>query len=86
MTAFYVFRAMFLTFFGEYRGNAQPHESSPVMLVPLAVLALLSIGGGFLFRIPEFLGSVFPPREVPEDGVLMAISTLAESPALPSPG
>jgi NADH-quinone oxidoreductase subunit L len=77
MTAFYVFRAMFLTFFGEYRGNAQPHESSPVMLVPLAVLALLSIGGGFLFRIPEFLGSVFPPREVPEDGVLMAISTLA---------
>ena len=77
MTAFYVFRAMFLTFFGEYRGSVHPHESSPVMLIPLAVLALLSIGGGFLFRIPEFLGSVFPPREVPEDAILMAISTLA---------
>src|ERR1017187_6003268 len=77
MTAFYVFRAMFLTFFGEYRGHGHPHESSPVMLIPLAVLALLSIGGGFLFRIPEFLGSVFPPREVPEDSILMAISTLA---------
>ena len=77
MTAFYVFRAMFLTFFGEYRGSVHPHESSPVMLIPLAVLALLSIGGGFLFRIPEFLGSVFPPREVPEDTILMAISTLA---------
>jgi NADH-quinone oxidoreductase subunit L len=47
------------------------------MLIPLAILALLSIGGGFLFRIPEFLGSVFPPREVPEDTILMAISTLA---------
>ena len=77
MTAFYVFRAMFLTFFGEYRGSVHPHESPPVMLIPLAVLALLSIGGGFLFRIPEFLGSVFPPREVPEDAILMAISTLA---------
>jgi NADH-quinone oxidoreductase subunit L len=77
MTAFYVFRAMFLTFFGEYRGSVHPHESSPVMLIPLAILALLSIGGGFLFRIPEFLGSVFPPREVPEDAILMAISTLA---------
>jgi NADH-quinone oxidoreductase subunit L len=77
MTAFYVFRAMFLTFFGEYRGHGHPHESSPVMLIPLAILALLSIGGGFLFRIPEFLGSVFPPRKVPEDAILMAISTLA---------
>jgi NADH-quinone oxidoreductase subunit L len=77
MTAFYVFRAMFLTFFGEYRGHGHPHESSAVMLVPLAILALLSIGGGFLFRIPEFLGSVFPPREAPENTLLMAISTLA---------
>jgi NADH-quinone oxidoreductase subunit L len=77
LTAFYVFRAMFLTFFGEYRGGGHPHESSPVMLIPLAILALLSIGGGFLFRIPAFLGSVFPPREIPEDSLLMAISTLA---------
>jgi NADH-quinone oxidoreductase subunit L len=77
MTAFYVFRAMFLTFFGEYRGQGHPHESPPVMLVPLAILALLSIGGGFLFNIPEFLGSVFQQPEVPENTVLMAISTLA---------
>ena len=34
MTAFYVFRAMFLTFFGEYRGHEHPHESPPVMLDP----------------------------------------------------
>ncbi len=78
MTAFYVFRAMFLAFFGEYRGHEHhPHESPPVMLVPLAILALLSIGGGFLFKVPEFLGTLFPTLEVPEDVALMVISTAA---------
>ncbi len=77
MTAFYVFRAMFLAFFGEYRGDRHPHESPPVMLVPLAVLALLSIGGGFLFKVPQFLGTVFPTLEVEEDFTLMAVSTAA---------
>jgi NADH-quinone oxidoreductase subunit L len=68
---------MFLAFFGKYRGDRHPHESPPVMLVPLVVLALLSLGGGFLFKIPAFLGTVFPSREVDEDLVLMAISTAA---------
>jgi NADH-quinone oxidoreductase subunit L len=77
MTAFYVFRAMFMTFFGQYRGHEHPHESPPVMIVPLAILALLSIGGGFLFKIPEFLGTMFPTLEFEEDKVLMAISTSA---------
>ena len=77
MTAFYVFRAMFLAFFGKYRGQAHPHESPPVMLVPLVVLALLSIAGGYLFQIPAFLGTVFPSRNVDEDLMLMAISTAA---------
>ena len=73
MTAFYVFRAMFLAFFGEYRGHEHPHESPPVMLVPLAVLALLSIGGGFALNVPEFLGTAGGE----EDRALMAISTAA---------
>jgi len=73
LTAFYVFRAMFLTFFGEYRGHAHPHESSPVMTIPLAILALLSLGGGFI-AVPAFLGRFFPTVEVPEDFTLVAIS------------
>jgi NADH-quinone oxidoreductase subunit L len=78
LTAFYVFRAIFLAFFGDYRGDAHhPHESPPVMMIPLVILALLSLGGGFLFKIPEFLGSLFPTLEVPEDFALMAISTAA---------
>ena len=47
MTAFYVFRAIFLAFFGEYRGHHHPHESPLVMTVPLMVLAVLSLVGGF---------------------------------------
>jgi NADH-quinone oxidoreductase subunit L len=77
MTAFYVFRAMFLAFFGEYRGKQHPHESPPVMLAPLAVLAVLSLVGGFLFNIPQFLSSVFPAREPVEDSSLMLISVAA---------
>ncbi len=61
MTAFYVFRAIFLAFFGEYRGQAHhPHESPAVMLAPLAVLAALSLAGGFLFNVPAFLAPLFP--------------------------
>ena len=74
MTAFYVFRAMFLAFFGEYRGNVHhPHESPPVMMIPLVILAALSVGGGFI-PIPAFLGNVFPTVEVPEDFSLVVIS------------
>ena len=73
MTAFYVFRAMFMTFFGTYRGHEHPHESPPVMYLPLVVLALLSVFGGFI-NIPAFLDKFFPTGEVPEDSTLMAIS------------
>jgi NADH-quinone oxidoreductase subunit L len=59
MTAFYVFRAIFLAFFGTYRGKAHPHESPAVMLVPLAVLAALSLAGGYLFNVPEYLSPLF---------------------------
>jgi len=76
MTAFYVFRAMFLTFFGEYRGHEHPHESPPSMTIPLAVLALLSLVGGFI-RIPVWLESFFPTAEAPEQFSLVAISVAA---------
>lgn len=48
ITAFYVSRAMFMTFFGEYRGHAHPHESPGSMTIPLSLLAILSLGGGYL--------------------------------------
>jgi len=58
MTAFYVFRAWFLAFTGEYRGHHHPHEAPLVMWGPLAVLAVLSVFGGFI-NIPHFLDPMF---------------------------
>jgi NADH-quinone oxidoreductase subunit L len=47
MTAFYMFRIVFMTFGGSYRGEGRPHESPKAMLIPMAVLALLAIGAGW---------------------------------------
>ena len=78
ITAFYVFRAMFLAFFGEYRGHEHhPHESPAVMLAPLVVLAALSLAGGYIFKVPQFLSTVFPPMEEGEDMTLVVISVAA---------
>jgi NADH-quinone oxidoreductase subunit L len=78
ITAFYVFRAMFLAFFGDYRGHEHhPHESPPVMMAPLVVLAALSLAGGYLFKVPQFLSTVFPPMEEAEDMTLVVISVAA---------
>jgi NADH-quinone oxidoreductase subunit L len=57
LTAFYMFRLLFLTFYGNFRGtHAQEHhlhESPPSMTIPLMVLAALSVIGGAL-GFPEF--------------------------------
>jgi len=58
MTAFYVFRAWFMAFTGEYRGHAHPHESPLVMTGPLMILAVLSIFGGFI-KVPHILEPMF---------------------------
>ncbi|MBS1903026.1 MAG: NADH-quinone oxidoreductase subunit L [Bacteroidetes bacterium] len=58
MTAFYMFRLVYLTFFGKERFDAHhhpPHEVGAAMYIPLIVLAALSILGGFL-GVPEILG------------------------------
>src|SRR5579872_3224076 len=79
LTSFYMFRLWFMTFFGEYRGNAETshgheehladtragapaphghggiHESPAIMLVPLVILAVLSLVGGWV-GVPGSLG------------------------------
>jgi NADH-quinone oxidoreductase subunit L len=89
LTSFYMFRLWFMTFFGEYRGEADPehgdaihsahdahgshghggiHESPRVMVIPLVILAVLSVIGGYVGvpgslggnnRFDKFLGPVF---------------------------
>jgi len=59
MTAFYMFRLIFMTFHGESRVDHEVehhiHESPRSMLVPLVILAGLSIAGGWI-SWPEILG------------------------------
>jgi NADH-quinone oxidoreductase subunit L len=89
LTSFYMFRLWFMTFFGEYRGEAEKehtpgghaasdvhgghghvgiHESPRVMVIPLVILAVLSVVGGYVGvpgslggnnRFDKFLGPVF---------------------------
>ena len=79
LTAFYMFRLVSLTFFGDFRGSSEAaahvHEAPPTMTLPLVVLAFLSAVGGFLGlpevfgesanRIAAFLAPIFPPVFLP---------------------
>jgi NADH-quinone oxidoreductase subunit L len=95
ITAFYMFRLWFMTFFGDYRGklsvgaehkghghaehhedeHGHIHESPKVMTIPLAILAILSVIGGYVGipghnKFEAFLAPVFekymPPQALGE--------------------
>ncbi len=92
LTAAYMARLLFLTFFGEFRGGHEAahhvHESPWSMLGPLVALAAGSVVAGYaLFpgaqgarvRLPEILQPVFrlPEAHVAHPGWLPAVATLA---------
>ncbi len=57
ITAFYTWRMVGLTFFGDERfdtSKVHPHESPSTMTIPLVILALLAVGGG-VFGLPPVL-------------------------------
>ena len=74
LTAFYMFRLLFITFFGTFRGtDEQKHHCMKVpsaMTIPLIILAILSVIGGFVGipevfiqggeKLAEFLSPVIP--------------------------
>jgi NADH-quinone oxidoreductase subunit L len=77
MTAFYMFRLMYLTFFSPPRMSHEVehhvHESPKSMTVPLVILAICSIGAGWLGwphslggsdRFEKFLEPVFAREAV----------------------
>jgi NADH-quinone oxidoreductase subunit L len=59
ITATYMFRLYYLTFHGTFRGTEEQkhhlHESPANMTLPLIVLAVLSVVGGFI-NLPHFIG------------------------------
>ena len=106
ITSFYMFRLLFMTFWGDYKGvnvddhghahathghgdhgHGEPHESPMVMLVPLIILAFLSLVGGlvgihngFEHFLDPVLGSEFPKAISEGSGntewLLMGVSVL----------
>jgi NADH-quinone oxidoreductase subunit L len=72
MTAAYMGRCIWLTFFGEFRGHGHPHESPKAITIPLWILAVLSITAGWLggFGIHAFANwtanETFFQAKVPE--------------------
>jgi NADH-quinone oxidoreductase subunit L len=95
LTAFYMFRLLFITFSGKFRGTSEQehhlYESPAAMTVPLIILAILSIIGGFVGvpdalmqggdRLSTFLSPVIRPHEGhaishSTEYLLMALSTV----------
>ena len=58
MTAAYMTRVIWYTFWGEYRGHGHPHESPKVMTVPLWILAVMAVVAG-AFNLPTPVLEVF---------------------------
>ncbi|HEX2607500.1 MAG TPA: NADH-quinone oxidoreductase subunit L [Flavisolibacter sp.] len=83
LTAFYMFRLLFITFSGAFRGTEEQrhhlHESPPSMTIPLIVLAILSIVGGFVGipdvfmnggeKLQAFLAPVIPVSHTSEQTI-----------------
>ena len=81
MTAFYTFRMIFMTFWGEWRGPRavwdHVHESAATMVAPLVILAVPTIFAGLILGIPPeggvihtWLEEVFHAAEEAQAGVL----------------
>jgi NADH-quinone oxidoreductase subunit L len=83
LTAFYMTRLVLMTFFGKQRWKElksadgrdfHPHESPPVMWVPMVVLAIGSVGAGWFFssghRLADWLSPSLGPLEEVQHTVL----------------
>jgi NADH-quinone oxidoreductase subunit L len=90
-TAFYMFRLVFLTFFGDFRGTHEQehhlHESPLTMTIPLVVLAVLSTVGGLALvwhhTLARWLEPIYPEIagraaefEIANEYVLMGVATV----------
>ncbi len=95
LTGLYMFRLFFLTFYGRSRVEAarlpRLHESPAVMTIPLVILALLSLGGGWIGlpagmlwgdRIGEFLRPVVGQVKSVPGLEALALSAVASAAAL----
>lgn len=76
LTAFYMFRLVFVVFFGDARTDAakSAHEAPPVMKLPLIILAVPAFAAGY-----RWFGGIFIeiPHHPHSETVVMILATLA---------
>jgi NADH-quinone oxidoreductase subunit L len=94
ITAFYMFRLVFLVFTGEPRfdpHDVHPHESAPSMAIPLVLLAIPSVALGWLIGWPPeagaihtFLEPVFHDAEDSAEGDEVASLYMMQEEAVPA--
>jgi NADH-quinone oxidoreductase subunit L len=90
MTAAYMTRCVWMTFFGEYRGEGHPHESPRAITIPLWILAGAAVVVGFV-NLPDRLAPdsfalrfehyvqptvAFPQIEAPDFSYLLAAGSV----------
>jgi len=86
ITAFYMFRLVTLTFYGKPRYDEKhihPHESPSTMTIPLIILAILSVIGGFIgmpgiYGMPTYLRDWLEPVFEKSNAILQAIHPVQE--------
>lgn len=82
LTAFYMTRLMSLVFWGKSRveKDKHPHESPPAMAIPLIVLGVLSVVGGWI-GIPHVIGAILPGH--PENWLLNFLKPVVPETTIP---
>src|SRR5438067_801608 len=88
LTGFYTGRMWWLAFWGKpspQRPVEHPHEAPPVMLIPVAILAVLAVVGGFIqtralgvgpSAVSDFLSAAVGPQESEESAAVVGIGLL----------
>lgn len=84
LTPFYMARMFTVAFLGKARGEHadHAHEVSPVMWVPLVILAVAAIVAGFkpvagIFLPADFIAALFPDHHADGHGTILAVSIAA---------
>ncbi|HNX28675.1 MAG TPA: NADH-quinone oxidoreductase subunit L [Syntrophomonadaceae bacterium] len=83
LTAFYMFRLIFVAFFGSSREGEHAHESPGVMTVPLVILAAAAVSVGFINSpllhhiFGEFINSPAGIQPHPSNMIMISSSLIA---------
>ncbi|MBI2152981.1 MAG: NADH-quinone oxidoreductase subunit L [Candidatus Rokubacteria bacterium] len=76
LTAFYMFRVVFVVFFGSGHAEGHPHDAPLVMTVPLWILAILTVGAGIRLAVGGDEGA-HSPGWVPWLSSALAVAGIA---------